>query len=1167
MSINHDERKTIGGLSTDWGEVYKKEIASFLALQLLNLGKEAYLQIEESGDDLKFFDGNTLYFIECKRHAPSKGNWSIKTLRDEGIIDFFIKRYQGNKNGTNLGLVLISSDGCKKLDWTADLARKNQLDIKKTIEEFNLPQGIHPTDFFSRVHIATQSDFASEFLTDSIFNVAYEPSLRDEIKRFIFEKGSKKEKINIVTLRELPGVNNFLLRRKLSLIEEKESINVGRFYRKSLSIKEIKEELNELENLYKANRTDFYNKIRTYLIAYNTNFKLILGILHLFKKLPINEENAGFLAINISGNPLYQWHFFKNLEKPEWFLLLKDSLISEICEYKEDYSVKFLVLDYFRWILPNYQYQNEVIPLLEKLKQNTSYYNILSDLIKTVGSFRINDNRIWNLLNELSCHPHPWIRKEIPKALKNLAEFNPNKAIKILKKLILYEGKPIDVTQGIPTLALTFQGRDNENCVFEETMNTLSYFLEKFPEKSFPLACNLLEIHIEKEDKNYSQVGSIFDDYSYIWYSDKDISKRKYEYDRKERLGLEIEAGLRYFITNNSKNAKEIYDILISHKYAIFYLILLKSLLYSKDLKELKSDLINNLDIWHIFGLRQFYLQNLIKHIIENLFQAKETYEFIDKIKKFNCKDKKKEKYIKCDLFQAIPEQYRDTEIKEYLKNCEVINQDFQKPFQITTGLIFEEETKVESLKKKGLEEIIKIMKVYSKDKRKVDLWNLGVGLENLAKEKPKIIIPILKKIKNKKVNQELIGRLVAGFIKANAENLGEVIKPFPFLRKSDNWAKIEIVRAIEEKYKKADKLSKLILNKANKILVELSLDSDPTPDRMLSSNRPNALDLLTIGINSIRGVTAQAAIYYVFYYPKDNSVIKLVKKLAKDQSLAVQACVIDTMGWLTKKGLYELTQEILKPFENQRISEIDICIIRYLSFLNRDQLRENKDWFKCLLTNLDSEIQNHTAELIGQRFIGGFDVGDLVEDIIEKKIGREEARQSLAFIFESELGNLYSLNNKVAIKNRILNYLKRLIDPSKEQKIGVRERAAFLFERDNVKEDYFKDFYNLGFFEIIGSDIYNTSAQSHAINYLNKCKEKYLNDSMVALSKIIKKDIPILGDSLVIKDILEILKEGFEKQEELNNNAYKILEEIFDLVLESGRDEAYQLFYKLLNK
>mgnify|MGYP005635086131 CR=1 FL=1 len=1169
MHINYNKKRAIGGLSTDFGEGYKKEIACSLALQLLNLDEEAYLQIEESGDDLRFFDGRTLYFIECKKHTPKKNNWTISNLISQGVIDFFIEKYQENKeNKADFKLVLISSEGCKELERISDLFRKGQENLvnKNDVEELNLPQELNRKDFFSRIYICTQSDFAIRFLTDPIFNAAYEPALIDEIKRFIFEEGSKREKISLDILEKLPGVKNWLSRKKLVNIGEKESVNIARFYRKSLSIKEVKAELNKLKKLYKTDLPGFQSRVRIYLLAYNNNFKLIMGILNLFKnKLPINEENAGFLATNISGNPLYQWHFFKNLEKPDWFPLLKDSLISEICEYKEDYNVKFLLLNYFRRVLPDYQ--SEIISLLQKFRKNTSYYNILSELVKIIGDLRKDDNRIWSLLDELACYPHPWVRKEIPKALKNLAKFNPEKVLGILKKLILYKSEPVDVTQGTPTLALTFQGRDNENFIFEEAMNTLSYFLKKFPERSFPLACDLLETYIGKEGKNYSQIGKIFDDYSYIWYSDKDISKRKYEYDRKERLGLEIEAGLRYFITNNPKKAKKICDVLISHKYAIFYLILLKSLPYSRGLRELKSNLINNLDIWYIRRLRQFYLQNLIKHTIENLFQAQEADVFIDKIKKFNCKDKEKEKYIKCDVFQAIPEQYQDTEIKKYLENCGVINQDFQKPFQVITGWVPDEEIKIGNLRKKGADEIIKIMKAYSKVKRKVDLWDLGIGLENLAKEKPKIVIPILKKINNKKVNQELIGRLVAGFIKANIENLREIIKPFPFLRKSDNWAKVEIARALEEKYKKADRLSKSLLNKANKVLVKLSSDPNPKPNRILSSSKPNAMDLLTTGINSIRGITAQAAVYYLFYYPEDAQIIKLVRRLGKDRFLAVRACVINTMGWLTGKGLYNLTQEILKPFENQRIAGIDICIVHYLSFLNKSQLRENKDWIKRLLINPDPEIQNYIAELIGQRFIDEFDVGDLVKDIIEKKIGTKEARRSLAFVFESRLGNLYSLNNKMVIKNRILNHLKRLMDPSREQDIKVRERAAFLFERDNIKEDYFKFFYNSGVFEIIGSDIYNARAQGHVINYLKKCKEKYLNDSIAALSKIVKKDSLILGDSLAIKNILDILKEGFNRPGELHKNNRETLEKMFDLVLERGWEEAYQLFYELLNK
>lgn len=1160
-------KKTIGGLSNTLGEEYRKKIAFSFALQLLNLSSKAYLQIEEEADDLRFFNGKTTYFIECKKHAPS-GKWVTNDLRRKGVVDFFVKKYQENKNKNDFGVVLISSDGCKDLTHISDLARKGQIDLlapNNFIKKLNLPQQIDTTDFFSHIYICTQSDFASKLLTGPIFNAAYESGLIDEIKRFIYEEGSRREKINLdILCKELSGVKNWILRKQLVGTEERESITIARFYRKSLSIGGVKTVLNELEKLYKTNPMDFYNEAHIHFIAYYTNFKLILGILNLFKnKLPINEQNARFLAANIAGNPLYQGHFFKKLEKVEWFSLLKDSLIKEICKYKEDWSVKFILLDYLRKILP--QYQEDVITLLQLLRQNTSYYNILSDLVKTIALLQVDDDRVWNLLKELANHPHPWVRKEIPKTLKNSAEFNSDEAIGILKKLILYETAPVDVTLGVPTLMLTFQGRDNENHVFEEEMNALSYFLEKFPEKTFPLACKLLDFYIEKENKSYPQIGKIFDDHSYTWYSNTSSSRRKYESNRKIRLALEIEAGLKYLIKNNNEKIEKICSFLVDQKYGIFYLILLKALAGSKGLNNVKFGLVNNSDIWQIHGLREYYLQNFIKNTFESL-KKKEIIVFVEKINKLKFKNKKEEKYIKCALFQAIPSQYQDKKIKKYLAKHGITNQRFQKPFQFTTGWVSDTEIKIEELRKKKFDEIIKIIKVYSKDTERVDLWDLGVGLENLAKEKPKIVIPILKKVKNKGINQELIGRLVAGFVKANTDNLGEIVKTFPFLRKKDNWAKRAIARALEEKYKEADKLPKSLLNKTNNILKELSLDVNPKLDRGLESDRPGDMDLLTIGINSIRGITAQAAIYYTFHYPKNKSFVKLIMELSKDRSLAVRACIISEMGYLIKKGLYDLTQEILKSFEHQRISGIDICIIRYLGFLNKEQLRRNKEWFKRLLTNSDEKIQKHTAELIGQRFIDGFEMDDLIEDIIKKRIGTKKALMSLAFIFESRLGKLYSLRNKKTTISQVMNYLKRLMDPSKEPDMEVREKASFLFERDTIKEDYLKDFRELGIFGIVGSDMYNIRAQSHAIHYLKKCKENYLNDTIIILSKIVKKESPILRDPLVVKDILEILKEGFKRQEKLDRNNYKTLEEIFDLVLETGWDEPSQLFYELLN-
>ncbi|MEA2020773.1 MAG: hypothetical protein U9M98_03635 [Patescibacteria group bacterium] len=296
------------------------------------------------------------------------------------------------------------------------------------------------------------------------------------------------------------------------------------------------------------------------------------------------------------------WHFLRNLSKlnkAEWFPRIKENVIRSIVEQDEDGTVKFQLLNYFETCAP--EYSDEILPLIVELEKNTKNYNILSSLVKSLGKMQPKDKQnielLWEIFSRVAEHQHPWVRREVPKAVLTFVDVNIAKVLEILKKVFLYAPPQQDVTQGGPTLALTFQGRDNENWVFEETIKALSELLNNsaYADKAIDLAIEVELMALESEYGNHSDELRIIRDYSYIWLADKSFENLEYNHNRKERIALEIEKALDKLSKSNKKRASQIIEKLLNANYEVFYLISFRTL--QKHTLKLNSDTRSDLDI------------------------------------------------------------------------------------------------------------------------------------------------------------------------------------------------------------------------------------------------------------------------------------------------------------------------------------------------------------------------------------------------------------------------------------------------------------------------------------------------------------------------------------------------------------------------------------------
>jgi len=930
----------------------------------------------------------------------------------------------------------------------------------------------------------------------------------------------------------------------------------------------LKEELMAVDD--KPTYQKFYKQKNVHIlqnskVKFYEKLSYLLNFIENLQKLR-QEERKQVLKIISQDNTL-SWHFLKNLKNPNWFIRIKDTVIKSIIDSKIDSATKYQLLNYFETCAG--RYSDKIIPLLVKFEENTKNPNILAALVRTIAklkpSKKENLKQIWRLLEKLAEHQHPWVRKEIPETLKTLAEYNLDKSLSLLEKVFLFNPVPRDVTQGSPTLALTFQGRDNENWVFEQASKTLRELMadKRFVIKTLDLTIKLEINSIKEHKERREKVAGITLDYSYIWLSNDEADKLDYEYDRRKRFALEIEKCLDSSADSDVRLTKKLFNKLLQAKYEVFYLAVIKILMrYPNKYLELIEDIVFDKSLWTIHNIQDYFLQTLICKYFE--LKQNRLPEYIQSVKSLNYKnDTKKTDYFKQHLLISIPQKIRTKDVNQELERLEdqlKIPARIEKSFVITSWSGLRPDIETAELKKKTDDGLIKIMEDCTANRRKVDTYNLSSVFSQLIKDNPNRLPVLLDKMKDRQIDQRFSGEMMRVYIEVKKINLQDVLDTFWKLQKTDTWAKTEIARFLngECRKEKTPKINKDLLKQIKEVLFELSSDKDPDNDETTRSSNPRPEDAITRGINSVRGVATEVLVVLLHYFPQDKEIIEKLKLLAKDKTKAVRATLIYNLKLLVTKN-YALCKYIVNQFKNERDPGIDFALIHYFACLDPSKFQANQGFIKLLFNNPDKEIQKNLGKLIGHRYVSGFNLAQLVEAIIKQQKGETETRRSLAFVFESRLGE------QIAAKRhkRIIEYFKRLLDPELEPDFEVRERASFVFERNELQTKYFDILYRNGIFDILLKDKINMPAQNHLINYLQRCI--FDNESFERCIEILHSQVinieGILSDHLIVQKIAEILNKIFDAK--ISKKTKNFSEEIFDKGLERGWDEFYSLFQK----
>ena len=903
-------------------------------------------------------------------------------------------------------------------------------------------------------------------------------------------------------------------------------------------------------------------------IPFKDKLDYLLRIINDKDSLEKNEIKINLCIL--SEEKELSWHFLKNLKDPDWFPKIKDNIIKSIVEDTSDTATKYQLLSFFEKSAVDHS--DDIAPLLLQLERNTQSYHILSNLVRTVGLLKPKSKEaiiaLWQIFDELVEHQHPWVRREIPKALLSFINLDEDKVFSLFKKLFDYSPPPQDVTQGSPTLALTFQGRDNENWVFEEAIQSFSELLSnpKYAEKAHTLGIEVEKNALSEDGKLHDTEEDIALDYSSIWLSNKsfDSERLEYNHDRKERVILEIEKSLNTLVVGNQELVASLLGKLLAEKYEVFHLTAIKVLTRHFDkFTKLGRFLVFDPKLWNVYNIRNYFLQTLATTYFKTA-SNKEISSFVEIVDLQKLKDDKKTLYLKQSMLVSIPDDRRTQVINEKLDTISEslkVKPKIAKPFAVTTWSGIRPDIKVEELKTKNENELLQIM-IDSTNGKRAASYDMAPVFAQLIDQKPTILSGLLKNMKGKNIAADFAGEMVDAYCKKLPEEITKVANLIPLLNDDDAWARIELARYFNEICRKKEILDYTaeVKEKIRDSLVTLTKDKNPESDGTITTNNPRPDDAITRGINSVRGIATEALVAYSHYFSDDKVASDRLRELADDPTKAVKATLIYYLRYLIGKN-FPLCEEIINKFKNRRDPEIDFALIHFFSQLDCEKFLKHQDFIKLLFNNTNDQINEDLGELIGYRFINGCDVQVLLDEIVGNRKGTKHTIRSLAFVLESQMGNLISHPSDT----KVASYLKKLLGPQNE--IEVAERAAFVFHRTETKPEHFDFMDKNGLTTELILNKFNLPAQSHLVDYLQSCVEKGISvDRSIELLHLqVTTADAILSDHLIVRKIAEIVAKLIKT--ELSAKTHSLLLEVFNAGLERGWDEFYSIYFDLNKK
>lgn len=904
-------------------------------------------------------------------------------------------------------------------------------------------------------------------------------------------------------------------------------------------------------------------------------FNKLKQVLDFIKEIKTSHKTNPAIVNQITTDLTLTWHFFKNLKDIKAFPILNQDqgFLPYLTKLKSEHTFKVMLIDYLKLCAKDYG--DDIVPLIINLVDSTKTSNFISKVVDLIGTLKIKDKQsikpLVKVMRRLVKHQDPWLRSSIPATLRNLAKYDFDNSLVLLEALVKFRPVPKDMVKGDPTLRLKFSGRDNENMVLRHSAEFLSDLLRDADksEKTTEFTIKLEEYFLLLENRDEITRYGMKEDYSYIWFKslrDKDL---KYESDMKERIPYEILTALISLVSNHPNKVRSMVKSLLLTKQEIFYIVLVQ--FASKVLStypEYAKEIIFNENFWWLRGVRRSLLQGLISNYLVQV--PTDINSFYQQVINLNIRSKDLQYSIQQDLIYAIPKALSTTEISNLLKDLE--KKTKSRP---TNAPLFyigdlrrtpnEKKLDVGLLKSKSDQELIEMMKNFKEEGLGIGMNDLALGLKNLVVENLLRSKSILKALKSTNLDPKYASSIVEGVLQSpnivEFERLNLIWKILPLLRKTDTWAKKQIIDFIGDKIRHDDlkKTNKLIEKRFTDITIKLSYDEDPVKDREREEGNIKPLDAINHAINTVRGKSVEVLILLLNSYPNNEKLKVRISELSRDSTKAVRANLIYNLKYLIKDN-YKLCKSITDKFIGTEDIDISFSLINYYSYLGVKKFKANLHNIELLFNVNSEDILSDMGELYGHRVVVEWRMENDFEEVIKGYRGDISTRKSIAFILESHVEEAFKGNYKV---RKILDYIAYLTNPDIEHEIVVRERATLFLDRPNLSTKYFKEIESAGIIANIVKDRENIYAQSHLVNYFVRCviDGVKIDTIIIYLAELVTEGL-VFADSLVARDIAEIITILLKDKKFTDVSKEKI-----KLIISVGLEKGYEEFYTIYNQ
>lgn len=793
------------------------------------------------------------------------------------------------------------------------------------------------------------------------------------------------------------------------------------------------------------------------------------------------------------------WHFLHHQKDSTSFTKLYPELLWNFINIWND-RLNFKILEYL-YTNCIQEYLEETIDITIKMLSNSSNYRLSKKVALSISSIKCDHatESLMRLINMLLSSGDILTIEFTIKGINNFVPlFSKDQITVLLEKLFPFvsrDGQISDQNLAVQELIESPQYHEKYINAIQFLRNVLEdgSYVEEFFLLAISIYDVLLEAEVQKKLKFAKDFNPLYVDKSTIktvsdywmplefpWRSSHDIELKK---DRK--LAFSIRRTLIELDKKDKDAAQRVSFTLIEKgKYSIYFTILSHFLLPRiENYPDVIQKVLFSIQLWDAFVTTDSgWFQVFKKYLVLNPSLIEKLEPIISE---YSHKNEYYTIFLKWNLANCIPEEYRSSKI---LKAIEDYKKEIPEDAKINLSFPLDEVIDEPRLMSwavprfdstyfdhpRTVEELSLLIKESVDKESHKSIYDLIDSFQRYITQNPQQLKPLYRAIREYDFDDKwswFLGALAQGYVDhyiSNSpieiyEKLFELYDIFGNTSSIfESSARLVIARTLEDKegllrnpdtgtYEKSnpqlfDKLKKLVI----------TLASDPSPSWVdIPVDHPD------VWLNSVRGIAASLICIFAYYYPSDTDFINAIKRISDDESIGVQAQLIQKLVYLIPDDKnYPLCEEIFWKYKDSEEPILQMGLLLYMFRLWIPKLEKNKEVLNHLLMSSDEKVKWMAADLIWQALLNGVQVIDLFEKILTEgdEISLENLWMSFQYIFSHVILSKWVENSETEIGyfERLLNFQTKKENTQLDRKLRFRLWRCFvaLSKEESEKKD-----------------------------------------------------------------------------------------------------------------